>query len=127
MSQRLLLVLFIFFLGSMPAQTKQLYLLKKEKLSQELAANNAKPNTKKKRGVGNAMLTLYQKHISVLISADCLYTMSCSRYSREAINKYGLIPGVLLTADRLMRCSAAAGKDIPNSKFNEDGLAEDNP
>jgi len=93
----------------------------------ELETANSKGPVKKKRGIGNAMLSVYQKHISVLISADCLYTLSCSRYSREAINKYGMIKGVLLTADRLTRCSFAAGKDIPNSKFDDNGLAEDNP
>lgn len=58
---------------------------------------------KKKRGIGNALLNVYQKHISVLISAECLYSLSCSRYSREALNKYGFFPGILLSADRITR------------------------
>ena len=73
------------------------------------------------------MLNVYQKHISILISADCLYTLSCSRYSREVVNKHGLILGVLLSADRLSRCAFFCSKDIPQYKINNDGFAEDNP
>ena len=115
------------FIQDLKAQSDQLFILKKEKLFEELNTYTSSQSAKKKKGLGNALLTVYQKHISILISADCLYSLSCSRYSREAINKYGIIKGVLLTADRLNRCSFASSKDIPQSKFNEDGLAEDNP
>lgn len=127
MSRKSLLLFFIFqiLFCALQAQTSQLLVLKKERLNKELEINNTV--AKKKKGIGNALLTVYQKHISVLISADCLYSISCSRYSREVINKHGFFTGVLLTADRLTRCSFFCGKDIPESKFNDDGLAEDNP
>ena len=80
-----------------------------------------------KKGIGNFLLNIYQKHLSVLISADCLYSLSCSRYSREVVNSKGLFLGVLLSADRLTRCSGFCAKDIPYHKYNNEGLVEDNP
>lgn len=109
------------------AQTNKLLALKMEVYQRELSETKTAKQAKKKKGIGNALLTVYQKHISALIAADCLYSLSCSRYSRESINKYGFARGVLLTADRLTRCSFFCGKDIPEYKFNPDGLAEDNP
>jgi putative component of membrane protein insertase Oxa1/YidC/SpoIIIJ protein YidD len=35
----------------------------------------------------------------------CQFTPSCSQYSKEAIAAHGLIKGLILTADRFMRCS----------------------
>lgn len=96
-----------------------------EKTLHQLNSPAHKKHTHK--GLGNFLLNIYQKHISVQISADCLYALSCSRYSREIVNKRGLIIGVLLSADRLTRCSAFCAKDIPERKYNDNGLVEDNP
>jgi uncharacterized protein len=118
----------LFFISTYSLSSQSSFLDKKlTEYSYELDGINKRSHQKSKRGIGNFMLTLYQKHISVLISADCIYEISCSRYSRLAINKYGFIKGVLITADRLTRCSAGASKDIPYSKFNQDDLAQDNP
>ncbi len=124
----MLFIFLLLFTNTFYAQNNSLAALKKDVLLKELGGYVKEDQTKKKKhGIGNALLTLYQKRISVLISADCLYSLSCSRFSREAINKCGFLPGILLTADRLTRCSFFCGKDIPESKFNEDGLALDNP
>jgi putative component of membrane protein insertase Oxa1/YidC/SpoIIIJ protein YidD len=120
-------IILLLVFSNAHSQSNNLVALKRELMLQELGKSNAENSVKKKKGIGNALLTVYQKHISVLISADCLYTLSCSRYSREVINKYGFIPGVLLTADRLTRCSFFCSKDIPDSKFTKDGHAIDNP
>jgi putative membrane protein insertion efficiency factor len=100
--------------------------VKHSQLEAELnALEPERPSNKK--GLANAMLTFYQRHISSLISADCLYSLSCSRYSRKAIRMHGFTKGVLLTADRLSRCAAFCGRDIPAYLKNDEGLAEDNP
>jgi len=78
-------------------------------------------------GIGNLLLTFYQKYISRQISADCIFKPSCSRYSRACIDKYGLIKGVLMTGDRLTRCNGFSARDIPEFKFKEDGYVYDLP
>ena len=123
----IVLISFIFLTFKLQGQTNNLLQLKKIFIQEELKNLDTPSKVKRKKGIGNAMLNLYQKHISVLISADCLYSLSCSRYSREAINKYNLFSGILLTADRLTWCSSICSKDIPDSNFDDNGLAEDNP
>ncbi len=127
MFPRILFYLFILMVPSVFSQSNNFIALKKQAFINELGSVKPQTVIKKKKGLGNALLTVYQKHISVLISADCVYALSCSRYSREALNKHGFAAGVLLSADRLSRCSFMCSKDIPSYKFNEEGLAEDNP
>lgn len=54
------------------------------------------------------MMWTYQKIISPQISSNCLYSPSCSAYSKNLISDFGIIPGIILTADRLSRCSRLA-------------------
>jgi putative membrane protein insertion efficiency factor len=121
------ILIFIHWFCFLSSGQSEILNFKHVKLSKELETLNSGHSREKKRGLGNALLTVYQQHISPLISADCIYDPSCSRFSRLSINKYGLIKGVLLTADRLTRCSSFCAKDIPDRKFNEEGVAEDNP
>ncbi|EFK96278.1 conserved hypothetical protein [sediment metagenome] len=51
----------------------------------------------------SSLMFIYQKVISPQISADCLFSPTCSEFSRQLIIKYGF-PGFFFTADRLMRC-----------------------
>lgn len=53
----------------------------------------------------------YQNLLSVQLSSNCLYTTSCSRFSIGAIKEYGIIKGVMLSADRLSRCNQISGID----------------
>lgn len=46
---------------------------------------------------------LYQKLISPVIPSRCIYTPSCSEYSRKAVLKHGL-RGFLLGGARVIRC-----------------------
>ena len=46
----------------------------------------------------NGALTGYQKIISPQLSADCLYELSCSRFSRVAIQEFGIFKGIGLEA-----------------------------
>lgn len=121
--------LLVFCTGTLISVGQQNPLLKQKTIAFQKQINELTPKKNKshKRGLGNLLLNIYQKHISVQISADCLYSLSCSRYSREIVNKKGLVLGVLLSADRLTRCSGFCAKDIPERKYNEDGFVEDNP
>jgi uncharacterized protein len=69
------------------------------------------------------MMYVYQKFISVQIGANCPYEISCSAFSKQCIQNYGLIKGVALSADRLMRCTRLASADLTPSNIGEDSHA----
>lgn len=60
--------------------------------------------------VARCAIHLYQKLISPGQGDVCNFSPSCSRYSSQAIEKYGAVTGLLMTADRLMRCNPGAYK-----------------
>ena len=52
----------------------------------------------------NPLIVFYQKYISPLSGSTCHYTPTCSRYTAEAIRRYGLLKGMVMGTDRLIRC-----------------------
>lgn len=58
-----------------------------------------------------AML-LYQNVLSPQLSKTCAYQITCSNFSKQAIAKFGIIKGMFLGADRLMRCNRIALLDL---------------
>lgn len=72
-------------------------------------------------------LSFYQHVISRQISAGCLYHTSCSRFSRKALQEFGIIKGIALTTDRLGRCNRIAATDIMPVRMGENGLVDDEP
>jgi putative membrane protein insertion efficiency factor len=61
-------------------------------------------------------LYLYQNIFSKHISASCLYTPSCSEFSKDAIREYGVLKGVLLSVDRVNRCNLFSAMELKNHK-----------
>jgi putative membrane protein insertion efficiency factor len=59
-----------------------------------------------------AAMLLYQNVISPQLSKSCAYHTTCSNFSKQAISKFGIVKGVFLTADRLMRCNRIAVLDV---------------
>lgn len=59
--------------------------------------------------VGGSLIRFYQRHISRGYNGrnhtSCLYTPSCSEYTRQAIEREGLLRGTLEGSMRLLRCS----------------------
>jgi putative membrane protein insertion efficiency factor len=49
-------------------------------------------------------IRLYQLTLAPLVGGQCRFYPSCSAYTREAIDKYGLFKGVILGSRRLLRC-----------------------
>jgi hypothetical protein len=49
-------------------------------------------------------IRLYQLFVSSQDEPVCNFTPSCSQFGMEAIQRYGLLKGILLTSDRLQRC-----------------------
>ena len=49
-------------------------------------------------------IRLYKLVLSPFLGGQCRFYPSCSDYTREAIDKYGLLKGILLGGRRLLRC-----------------------
>ena len=50
------------------------------------------------------MIRGYQRFISPALPPSCRYTPTCSQYTLEAVQKYGLGRGSWLGLKRLLRC-----------------------
>lgn len=57
------------------------------------------------RRVAVAPIRVYQRVISPLLPAACIYTPSCSQYAVEAIERYGIVKGAWLAVRRIVRCN----------------------
>ena len=57
-----------------------------------------------------SLIWVYQKTLSPLLPTSCRYSPSCSRYSHEAVEKYGVFKGVWLGVKRLARCRPMGGQ-----------------
>ncbi|MBF0406128.1 MAG: membrane protein insertion efficiency factor YidD [Candidatus Riflebacteria bacterium] len=50
-------------------------------------------------------IRLYQKTLSPFLGGVCRFTPSCSKYTHEAIVRYGFIKGWALGVWRILRCN----------------------
>jgi putative membrane protein insertion efficiency factor len=57
----------------------------------------------------------FQKWISPVDGPRCNFSPTCSRFGYQAVEHHGPALGIILTADRLMRCNVwtTAGPDYP--------------
>lgn len=55
--------------------------------------------------VFSGLMFFYQNVLSSQINANCMYSPSCSEFSKCSIKQHGLVVGILLSADRLNRCN----------------------
>ena len=51
-----------------------------------------------------AIIKLYKIFISPILPPACRHTPSCSDYCLDAIEKHGLLKGLMLGTNRLLRC-----------------------
>ncbi len=51
-----------------------------------------------------ALIKFYQKTFSKIAPPSCRFTPTCSQYSYDAILRFGIVRGILLTLKRLARC-----------------------
>ena len=56
------------------------------------------------KNVALGAIRLYQMTLSPFFSGSCRYEPSCSRYTYEAVSRYGVSKGVWLGVKRLGRC-----------------------
>jgi putative membrane protein insertion efficiency factor len=61
------------------------------------------------------LIWLYQWTIGPVIGNRCRFYPSCSNYSKEALQKHGVLKGLWLTVRRLCRCHPwhPGGIDFP--------------
>lgn len=62
-----------------------------------------KSNFFKRTGI-NA-IEFYQKRISFLFGNNCRFYPTCSEYTKQAIDKYGLFLGTIKGIMRILRCN----------------------
>jgi putative membrane protein insertion efficiency factor len=51
------------------------------------------------------LIRFYQKFVSPCFPPSCRYTPTCSQYTFEAVQKYGVIKGLFLGIKRILRCN----------------------
>lgn len=51
-----------------------------------------------------AMIRVYQRVISPALPPSCRFTPTCSQYTREAVERYGVLRGGWLGVRRIVRC-----------------------
>lgn len=70
----------------------------------------------------------YQRLMSQQLARSCPYQITCSNFSKQAIEEYGLVKGVFLSADRIMRCNRIGLMDVPAVDISPvDGTILDSP
>ena len=57
------------------------------------------------RAIVLAPIRLYQVVISPALPRHCKYEPTCSRYAVQAIERYGILRGLVLAGWRLLRCN----------------------
>lgn len=67
------------------------------------------------------LIRLYQKFISNQDGPACNFVPSCSRFGMGCIQEFGMLRGLLLTSDRLLRCNGSESshhyKDETTGKY----------
>ena len=51
------------------------------------------------------LINFYQKHISKLFGSKCRFYPTCSEYTKQAIDKYGIIKGIFKGFLRIIKCN----------------------
>jgi hypothetical protein len=124
MVKKFSLILIIFFLGFQLITSESLAQVKDD-LNFIVKVNPIK--TSKKQDISNftlkevsefklistGLIRVYQLFVSSQDMPVCNFTQTCSRFGMEAIQKYGVFWGVLMTADRLQRCNGIGKNYYP--------------
>lgn len=88
-------------------------------------SENGKRASIGKLNVVNGLFNFYKRNISDQIINDCIYEVSCSEFSRDVFEHYGLVKGLFLTCDRLSRCNRLSYEETQRERINEQGKIVD--
>ena len=81
--------------------------------NQHLRSNSnrfASEGLKKVRRQTIGLINIYQQSVSPYLGIRCRYEPTCSHYTQDAINKYGVIKGLLIGVQRLLKCHPFGGQ-----------------
>ena len=70
------------------------------------------------RAVVLAPVRFYSRFISPALPPRCRYHPSCSAYAVQAVERYGILRGIVLAAWRVLRCNpfSHGGYDPPEAQ-----------
>jgi uncharacterized protein len=76
-----------------------------------------------------ALIRAYQRRLSPARPRRCRYEPTCSAYAAEAIDRFGVVRGLLLACWRLLRCNpfSHGGFDPVPKRFRLRGLGHVHP
>lgn len=52
-----------------------------------------------------SLIKFYQKNISIHLGKRCIFYPTCSEYTKQAVDKYGIIKGNILGLKRILKCN----------------------
>ncbi len=92
-------------------------LVKKEKNKNQ--TNHTQPVVSTPGWVLIKFIRFFQVVISPQDGPNCRYTPTCSQYALICIRDYGPLIGLIMAADRYMRCNplGAWGRDLPSENY----------
>lgn len=56
------------------------------------------------KSIGLALIKLYQNTVSQVLPPSCRFTPTCSQYTYEAIERFGILTGSWMGFKRICRC-----------------------
>jgi len=62
------------------------------------------------------LIEFYQRNISSFFGKRCIYYPTCSEYTKQAVDKYGIIKGNILGMLRIFRCHPFAKGGVDELK-----------
>ncbi|MDD3303316.1 MAG: membrane protein insertion efficiency factor YidD [Clostridia bacterium] len=68
------------------------------------------------RNVEILLIKGYQKFISPSLGHRCIYYPTCSEYTKQAVDRYGIIKGNLLGAKRILKCNPFSSGGVDKLK-----------
>ena len=57
------------------------------------------------RGLAVGAIKLYQRAVSPMLPNSCRFHPSCSQYTALAVQRYGVLRGILMGSWRIIRCN----------------------
>lgn len=108
------LVIVIFVLPTLASEAADLIFIRRFnpitiQKSQEVIRFNPQETSELKLAA-TGLIRLYQRFISSQDSPACNFHPTCSRFCMACIQEYGMVRGIFLAADRLLRCNGSQSR-----------------
>lgn len=120
----LAIILLLLIFNEMVAQEvkSDLLLLQKQRVSiKGLQAPQKNKSFNPLSLLYSGTMGFYQAQISPQWGANCAFEITCSRFSKQLVQGYGLAKGFFLTMDRLGRCNKLSFYETVPIRINPQG------